>query len=188
MKDRLKYNIKNIVTVFTVTMFFSCNNNLKEVRKIDVSQNEPASIAENFNVKYTDSGRVTANLLSTKMLDFTNRDFPYREFVEGVTLYIYKEDNTKTTVLSDYAIVYEKTSLIDLQKNVKIISSDKDTLFADQLYYDYDPKKEWLFTNNSFILKGHDGSIIKGNVLDVDKEVKKLKIIEFNDSELSVED
>ncbi len=180
--------IKNIVTVFTVTIFFSCTNSLKKVQKIGVSKNEPASITENFNVKYTDSGKVKANLLSNKMLDFTNRVFPYREFVEGVTLYIYNDDNKKYKVVSDYGIVYEKTKLIDLQKNVKIITTDNDTLYTDQLYYDYDPQKEWLFTNNSFVLKRHDESIIKGNVLDTDKKLKKLLIIEFNDSELAIED
>tara|TARA_R110002050_G_scaffold24064_2_gene64120 strand:- start:42454 stop:43014 length:561 start_codon:yes stop_codon:yes gene_type:complete len=180
------YNIKNIVTVITVTMFFSCNNSLKEVRKIGVSENEPVGIAENINMKYTDSGKVTANLLSAKMLDYTNRDFPYREFVEGVTLYIFDEDNKKSTVLSDYAIVYEKTDLIDLQNNVKIITPEKDTLFAEQLYYDL--KKEWLFTNTPIVLKAGDGSIIKGNVFDTDKNLKKLELIEFNDSEIAIED
>ncbi|MFI1770453.1 LPS export ABC transporter periplasmic protein LptC [Thalassobellus citreus] len=178
--------IINIVTVFTVAMFFSCTNGLKKVQQVGVSKNEPASIVENFNVKYIDSGRVAANLLSVKMLDYTNRDFPYREFVEGVTLYVFDESNRKHTILSDYAIVYEKTSLIDLQKNVKIITSDNDTLFTEQLYYK--PKKNWLFTNIPFVFKTHDGSVLKGNVLDTDKEFKKLEIIEFNDSDIAVED
>ena len=72
MKQIIKYYILNIVTVFTVTMFFSCNDNYKEVQKIGVSENEPIGEAENFNLIYTDSGRVTIKLLSPIRLDFSN--------------------------------------------------------------------------------------------------------------------
>ena len=125
------YNMINIVTVFTVTMFFSCNNNYNEVQKMGISENEPIGIAEHINLKHTDSGRVTANLLSSKMLDFSNRDFPYYEFTEGVTLYLFDDENKKSTVVSDYAITYDRTNLIDLQGNVKIITQTNDTLLQN---------------------------------------------------------
>ena len=149
MKIKNIYSIKNIVTVITVTMFFSCHDSFKQVQKIGISENEPIGIDFNLNLKYTDSGRVTANLLSTKALDYTNRDFPFREFVEGVTLYVFDKDNKKSTVLADYAIVYTESNLIDLQDNVVITTSDSSVLKTSQLYYDQ--KKEWLYTNESLV-------------------------------------
>ena len=175
MKNRIKYNILNIVTVITVTMFFSCNDSYKEVQKIGISENEPIGVAENINLKHTDSGRVTANLLSAKMLDYTNRDFPYNEFTEGVTLYIFDEDDRKSTVLSDYAIVYDKTDLIDLQGNVKIVTHTNDTLFAEQLYYDQ--KKTWLFTNKPVTFKTST-DIIHGNGFDSNSKFTNAEVLE----------
>ncbi|GAL81529.1 hypothetical protein JCM19274_1756 [Algibacter lectus] len=115
---------------------FSCNNSLKEVQKIGVSENEPIGVAENINLKHTDSGRVTANLISTKMLDYSNRDFPYNEFVDGLTLYLYDDKNQKSTIVADYAIIYAETDLIDLQGNVVITTQDGNILKSDQLFYD----------------------------------------------------
>lgn len=165
----------NIVTVFTVTMFFSCNNSYNEVQKMGISENEPIGIAEHINLKYTDSGRVTANLLSAKMLDFSNRDFPYYEFTNGVTLYLFDDENKKSTVVSDYAITYDRTNLIDLQGNVKIITQTNDTLFAEQLYYDQ--KKEWLYTNKPVTFRtGFD--LIHGNGFDSNSKFTNAEVLE----------
>src|SRR5690606_2028613 len=145
LKTKINNIILNIVTVITVTMFFSCKDNFKEVQKIGISENEPIGVADTFNLKYTDSGRVKAILISSKMLDYSNRDFPFTEFPEGVYLEVFDEDNNKNVVVADYAISYPNTDLIDLQGHVKLSTNSKDTLFADQLYYDQN--KEWLFTN-----------------------------------------
>lgn len=140
-----------------------------------ISENEPIGIAEHINLKYTDSGRVTANLLSAKMLDFSNRDFPYYEFTNGVTLYLFDDENKKSTVVSDYAITYDRTNLIDLQGNVKIITQTNDTLFAEQLYYDQ--KKEWLYTNKPVTFRtGFD--LIHGNGFDSNSKFTNAEVLE----------
>ena len=140
-----------------------------------ISENEPIGVAEDINLIYTDSGRVKANLVSPKMLDYSNRDFPFNEFPEGVVLDIYDEKNNKSVVVSDYGIVYNKTDLIDLQGNVRIATHNKDTLFAEQLFYDN--KKEWLFTNKPVSFKqGQD--IINGNGFDSDTKFENAKVLE----------
>ncbi|MCL5130182.1 MULTISPECIES: LPS export ABC transporter periplasmic protein LptC [unclassified Algibacter] len=169
------YHILNIVMLSCMAMFFSCNNSLKEVQKIGVSENEPIGVAENINLKHTDSGRVTTNLISTKMLDYSNRDFPYYEFVDDFTLYIYGDDDTKSTVVADYAIIYTDTDLIDLQGHVVITMHDGSSLKSDQLFYDQ--RKEWLFTNNPVTYKTKTDEI-HGNGFDSDTKFKKAEVLE----------
>ena len=81
------YVINLIVTVFTVTMLFSCQNNFEEVQKVGVLQNQPIGEAEGIDLKYTelekDTVRLLANLLSPKMLDYSNRNFAFSEFPDG---------------------------------------------------------------------------------------------------------
>lgn len=175
MKIKNTYSLKNIVTVIAVTMFFSCNDSFKQVQKIGISENEPIGVDYKLNLKYTDSGKVIANLLSTKALDYTNRDFPFREFVEGVTLYHFDQDNKKSTILADYAIVYEGTNLIDLQGNVVITTSDSSVLRTNQLYYDR--KTNWIYTNEpvSFHTKR---DIINGNGFDSNKDFTNAEVLE----------
>lgn len=177
MNKILKYYISNIVTAIVVTMFFSCKNNLSNVRGIGISENEPIGVAENINLKYTDSGKVKAILISPKMLDFSNRDFAFSEFVDGINLEIFDEKNQKTTVVADYAIIYNKTDLIDLQGHVVLSTHNKDTLFAKQLFYDQ--KKEWLFTNAPVRFKtGLD--LIDGNGFDSDTKFTQAEVLEIS--------
>jgi LPS export ABC transporter protein LptC len=167
----------NIVTTVVVTMFFSCQSNLDKVSKIGVSENEPIGVAEDINLKRTDSGRVIANLISPKMLDFSNRDFAYNEFPDGVHLDLFDDDNNKSTVDADYAIVYDKTNLIDMRGNVILASYKKDTLFAEQLFYDQE--REWLFTNQPVTYR-KDRDIINGKGFDSDIKFNDAQVLEID--------
>jgi LPS export ABC transporter protein LptC len=170
-----KYKILNIVTVITVTIFFSCKDNFKEVQQIGISENEPIGVAENINLKYTDSGKVKAVLISPKMLDYSNRDFPFSEFPEGIVLDLFDDENKSSVIIADYAIIYNETDLIDLQGNVKITTQKKDTLYAEQLFYDQ--KKEWLFTNKP--VKFRTGlDLIHGNGFDSNTKFTNAEVLE----------
>ena len=171
-----KYILQSIVTVFTVTMLFSCKNNFKEVQKIGISENEPIGIAEHINLKYTDSGKVQAHLISDKMVDFSNLDFAYSEFPEGLILHLFNDDNQKSTIVSDYAIVYDKTNLIDLQGNVVLTTHDDKKLNAEQLYFDQE--KEWLFTNKPVKFADND-QIINGNGFDSNMDFSTARVLEI---------
>ncbi|WP_242131461.1 LPS export ABC transporter periplasmic protein LptC [Aestuariivivens marinum] len=184
MLEIKKYNLSIIVIVLTVAMFFSCKDNFKDVQNMGISENEPVGIAENFNYKYTDSGKIRAVLISSRMLDFSNREFDYFEFPEGITLDLFDDENNKSVVVSDYAINYGKTNLIDLQGNVRIMTHKKDTLFAEQLYYDSD--KNWIFTNKPVTFKTAT-DIIHGNIFDSDTDFNKANVLDPTGN-ISVED
>lgn len=164
-----------MVTAIAVTMFFSCKNNFKEVQKMGILQNEPISEAHNINLKYTDSGKITAILKSPKMLDFSNRDFPFSEFPDGVNLTLFDNKNNQNNIVADYAIVYSRTDLIDLQGNVVITTPAKDTIYADQLYYDQ--QNEWIFTNRPVRMVS-GGNTSKGNILDTNRSFYPFQLME----------
>lgn len=174
MKTKSIHSINVIVTILIVTMFFSCKDNLKEVQKIGVLQNAPIGIADTIDLKYTDSSKLVANLLSPKMLDYSNRSFGFSEFPEGIELIIYDRDNNKSKIFADYAIFYSKTGLIDLQGNVILATHDNDTLFTPQLYYDQ--KLEWVFTNKSWRLRTNS-SDINGKGFDSDRDFKDKQML-----------
>ena len=175
MKYKSSYNLFNIVTAFAVTMFFSCKNNFKEVQQIGILQNEPVGVAEEMNLKYTDSGRLKANLTSSKMLDFSNREFSYNEFPHGIILYLFDEQDKKSTIIADYAIVYNNTDLIDLRGNVLITTETKDSIFAEQLFYDQ--KRDWIFSNKP-VRYVSPTKIVTGNAFDSNRDFTSYGISE----------
>lgn len=175
MGNKRTYNLLNIVAILIATMFFSCQDNYKQVQKIGVSENEPIGEDYNVNVKYTDSGRVSANLISAKMLDYTNRDFPYNQFTDGVILHIYDKENKKSTITADNAFVYSNTNLIDMQDNVVITTADNQVLKTEQLFFNM--QKNWLSTNKAVSFKTQQ-DVIYGNGFDSNLEFTNAEVLE----------
>lgn len=180
MRKHFLHITKNLVTAIVVTLFFSCDNDFNEVQKVGVLQNQPIGEAENIDLKYTelngDTVRLVANLLSPKMLDYSNRNFAFNEFPKGVELLIFDDEENKTTITSNYAIIYSDTDIIDLRGNVKIATHEKDTLFTEQLYYNQ--KLEWAFTNEPFVFKSISNNT-HGIGFDSDKEFKNFQMLEM---------
>ena len=169
-----------MVVVLATTIIISCKNNFKEIQQIGVLQNRPVGEAKNINLKYTDSGKLKANLLSPKMLDYSNRDFPFSEFPEGIHLDLFDDENHKSIVLADYAITYNETDLIDLQGNVILITYTNDTLLAEQMYYDQ--RREHLFTNFPVQFRFSSGNSGRGNIFDSDVRFENYEILEGSGS------
>ncbi|WP_432411811.1 LPS export ABC transporter periplasmic protein LptC [Rasiella sp. SM2506] len=163
----LPYIIKGVMAILFVITLFSCEGNYSNVQKLQQADNLPLGEGKGVNMKYTDSGVVVANLKAPVFLDFSNKEFPYKEFPEGVELYFWKEGKLNT-VFSDYAIQYDKTSLIDLRENVIVVTSDSVVLRAEQLYWDQG--KEWVFTDQPYQIQLKDGSVNNGASFDSNQD------------------
>lgn len=160
------------LSIVLAMMLFSCESNFKDVQKINVSNFAPMGEADTINVKYTDSGKVKAILIASKMLDFGNAAFPYIEFPKGVDVTLYDNKQQKSYISSDYAIRYAGTDIIDLQGNVKVTSSDGKFLETTQLYYDQ--KREWFFTEKKCKLTLGTGNIFYTKGFDASRDFKDI--------------
>jgi LPS export ABC transporter protein LptC len=149
----------------------SCESNFKEVQKMGVSEFTPSGDADSINLKYTDSGRITANLISPKMLDYATVEFPYTEFPKGMHLTLFDKNGQKTYIDANYAVRYKITDMIDLQGKVKISNQNGEQLETEQLYYDQ--KNEWFFTEKKFKFTSPKG-ISYGEGIDFSKDFKKV--------------
>ena len=143
---------------------FACEGNYKNVQRLSLSDNAPVAIGKNINLKYTDSGKVVANLMADKVLDFTNFEFSYREFPDGVEVRFWDEEGQMSIVTSEYAIHYERTGLIDLRDNVVFTRYDSLKLSAEQLYWDQN--NAWVFTDQPYRIVLQDGSYNDGARFD----------------------
>ena len=168
--------MKHLYVLLLFIFLSSCKNELADVRSLDYN-NSPITIAKNINSIYTDSGIVSSKLISPKMFNFSNMDFPFFEFPESVEIILFDKDNNESIITADYVISYNDTDLVDLRTNVIIITSSKDTLYTDQLYYN--KKDEWLFTNYPFRYKSIDKNIT-GVGFDSNIDFSKINFLEVN--------
>lgn len=163
---------KSVMALLVAITLFACESNYQNVKKLSLSDGEPIAVGKNINFKYTenkdlnltDSAKLVTNLLAEKLLDFSNLDFPYKEFPNGIEVHFWNDEGKESTVTSDYAIQYDNTELVDLRRNVVIVTADSVVLNADQLYWDQ--KNQWVFTDQPYRIKFKDGSYNEGARFD----------------------
>ncbi|TXD72289.1 LPS export ABC transporter periplasmic protein LptC [Aequorivita antarctica] len=153
---------KSVMALVLVITLFACESNYQNVKKLSLSDGAPIAEGKGINFKYTDSGKLVTNLLADKLLDYSNLEFPYKEFPEGIEVRFWDEDGKKNTVTADYAIQFDGTGLVDLRKNVVVVTADSVVLKANQLYWDQ--KNKWVFTDKPYQIKFKDGSYNDGAV------------------------
>lgn len=154
--------------LFLVALY-SCESNFREVQKSTFSEFTPSTDADSINLKYTDSGKIQAVLVTPKMLEYGAIDFPFTEFPKGMSLTIYDAAGKKTFVTSKYAVSYKNTDIIDLQGDVKITNEAGQMLETEQMFYDQ--KNEWFYTEKKYKFTDPKG-VSYGEGIDFSKDFK----------------
>lgn len=168
MQKRILYILGNLVTALAVTLFFSCQSKTSQANSYSIDDGAPIAEAFEVNLKYTDSGRLTAVLRTPKVKDYTNKRFGYREFPDGIVLDIIDKEGKVSVVTSDYAIFYEETGLIDMRGNVDIKTADSTHLMAKQLYWDQ--SINWVFTDQPYKSILPDGNVNEADGFDANQD------------------
>ena len=166
-----------IILLGAAVAFSSCDSNLKDVQKINISEFSPSGDADSITLKYTDSGRIKAILVASKMLDFATVKYPFTEFPKGINVTLFDQKAKRTFIQSDYAVQFKGTDLIDLQGNVKISTEDNQVLETQQLYYDQ--KNAWFFTEGKFKFSAPKG-ISTGEGIDFNKDFTIMNTQKFS--------
>lgn len=174
--------VPSLLLVTSTVFLFGCEGKFKEIQQNNFKEFTPNGEAENIDLKYTDSAKIKLILKSKKMLDFTSVSFPFTEFPKGIILTLY-DDKAKTIIItSKYAVSYKKTSIIDLQGNVKIVSQDGQVFETEQLYYDQ--KNEWFYTERKYKFSDLKGNSV-GQGIDFSKDFKTINSQRFSGEVLS---
>ncbi len=158
-----------LMILFCIGLLASCESTFKDVQMINFSEFTPSGEADDFNLKYTDSGRITSILISKKMLDYAVVKYPFTEFPKGIDVTFFDKNGRKTFIRSNYAVQYKQTQVIDLQGDVRISNESGQVMETDQLYYDQ--KNEWFYTDRPFKLTDPKG-VGFGQGIDFSKDFK----------------
>jgi len=166
---RTKHIFLNVMAVFIAITFFACEGNYKNVQNLNRKDGAPIAEGISVNTKYTDSGKVIFNLITPRFLGYSNLEFPYSEFPDGIEVHSWDENGKESIVTAEYAIQYDNTDLIDLRENVVLTTQDV-VVTAEQLYWDQ--KNNWVFTDRPYKMKLKDGSFNEGQGFDSSEDFK----------------
>ena len=160
------------VALFVATFFCSCDEQRNEVINQQPIKGEPAAIAYDIRMVYTDSLEIKAILTAPEHQDFTNLSLPHSKFPRGLQVTFLDELKRENIITAEYGILYDQTGIIDLQGNVVLQASDGGLLETPQLYWA--AEEEWIFTEATFNFSNADYDVIATR-LDTNKEFTKFK-------------
>ncbi|MCY3999117.1 MAG: LPS export ABC transporter periplasmic protein LptC [Flavobacteriaceae bacterium] len=144
----------------------SCENTQQQNQSQNHPKYSPVGIAYNINFVYTDSARVEAILKAPVHVDYSNLDFEYSEFPQGLEITFFDVQGNENYLYANYGLIYNQMRVADLQKGVRLLSHDGAQLTTQQLYWD--SKNKWLFTEETFNFKNQDYEF-NGQRLDADR-------------------
>ena len=169
---RIKFFNDFRVVIIVIALFISCYDNSKVISEIESNRQDPIGTALNIRMVYTDSLKIQAILTAPKHVDYTNLEFRYAEFPEGLKVIFFDENGNENEILADYGILYNDTKLIDLKGNVKLKSYSGSNLITSQLFWD--AETEWLFTEKRFKYKDSEYNF-DAMRLDTNKDFTKFQ-------------
>ena len=149
-----------------VILFMSCNNDIEYINSLSEGQDFPVQTGKNFEVQYTDSGRLQvifrAPLVERYIKD--NDEGSYYEFGEGIEIDFYnKSEVVESRVTARYGKYWEEKNLGFASDSVvarNLISGEQ--LNTEELYWDRENQKIYSdvftkITNDEGVFYGEEG-------------------------------
>jgi LPS export ABC transporter protein LptC len=135
------------------------------------------TIVEAFLV-YKDSGRVTMELKSPLIEEFTLIDSPYTIMRKGVNIKFWNSNNPEANFLkADWAKIIDRKKFYEGKGNVEMINNDGDTLRTEHIYWDNLNRR--IFTQDTVTIKRIDGTInISNHGLTATEDFKEFTLLD----------
>jgi len=179
MLNSIFYKIKISATIFLVALFFSCENDIKEIQDFLAEKNLPIGIAKDVYLTHTDSGYVKTKLITPLLHDFGNRtEHPYQEFPKGIKIITYDKLGDSVTLTANYTKTYSKTQISEIKGNVIITNhKEKSKLFTEQLFWDQNT--HYIYTEKPFKLITKLDTL-KGIGFESNEDLSKVTMKDFS--------
>ena len=148
-------------------MFFSCENDLENIRVITATNETPDQIITNFHSYYSDSGIVHYEIIATKMETHSIGD-QKTIFKDGFEVNYYSDDSKLISRLNaEYAEIKPLENLIIAKNNVIFTNFEKaQTLKTEELFWDQRIQK--IRTTKTFYVESPN-TTAKGVGLEADE-------------------
>jgi len=164
---------KIVFILATALCFAGCENNLDTVNLITAKDKTPLGSEENADIVYTDSARTKFELKAPIIEKFGGSD-PYQLAQKGINVNFYDDsDRVNGHISANYAIMHEKTKLMEADNNVVVVNKKGEKLNTEQLFWD--GIKHHIYTNK-FVQIKTETEIIYGDGLESNEDFTDYQI------------
>jgi LPS export ABC transporter protein LptC len=181
MKKNLLY--KYLLAALFVGCFFlfSCENDTKELQKLDKKKESNTEIATDIKMNYTLGGKAKA-LLTAPIMIHVEDTVSYYEFPKTLYAEFYNMQEQKESKLTAmYGKYQDEKSIVFLRDSVKIINILKgDTIYCEDLYWDRSRTGVEFYTNKKVQIRQRDGQFMNGYGMEADQAFKNYHLTKGN--------
>lgn len=123
----------------------ACENDLAEVDDLQQLLDVKVERVEGVEILYSDSAQVKVRITGPVMLNNLDRTEPYQEFVDGILVEFFgEEEKVTSTMVAKYAIRYDRRGEVIVRDSVVWQSIDRQKLETEELIWR--EKEEEVFT------------------------------------------
>lgn len=124
------------VMIVMAGIFFSCENDLEKIKKINEDPNSPNETFENLHIIYTDSGYAQVELFAGIAETYTSPK-PITKFKDGLKVNFFNDKGEVTSVLTSlYGEVDDENGNITVRDSVELLNVlEKKKLETEVLYW-----------------------------------------------------
>ena len=160
-------SIFSIIVLLLASVLFSCENDMSAVIKLSTKDSIPDIAITNVNVKQTELGKLTLELIAPKMISYQKLE-AYTEFPNGLKIVFYDSlMQPKSELTANYGISYDGKRTMEARGNVIVKNFQKqEQLNTESLIYDQNAKK---VSTNEFVKITTPDRLILGKGMESDE-------------------
>jgi LPS export ABC transporter protein LptC len=162
-----KYHFIFIPAILLAGMFFSCENDLENIKLVTATDESPDQIVNDIHTLYSDTGVVRFEIIAGRMEVYS---MPTKKtiFKNGFQVNFFKsKDSIEATLTADYAEMPEGSNSIFARSKVIFTNFEKkQTLKTEELFWDQTTKR--IKTEKAFEIIG-EKSYISGYGMDANE-------------------
>jgi LPS export ABC transporter protein LptC len=162
-------NSRLIFFVLPLLLFVAtgCENDMKKIRSLDLSDSLRFEFARDIKIYYSDSGMIRA-ILSGPVMKTYEIDDGYQEFPQGFELIFFDSiANPQSIITANYGVNYEKKNRMEAKHHVVVKNLDKNEQL-DTEHLVWDRKNEVIFSE-VFVKITKPNEVIFGDGLTSDQ-------------------
>lgn len=143
------------VVLVMAGIFFSCSNDMEQVKRVTMSPNSPEETSEDFHVISTDSGYASFELFAG-IAETYIEPRKVTQFKKGLKVLFFDDKGNVTSVLTSiYGEVDEETGNIEVRDSVEFLNKSTQELLKTEVLY-WNKIADSIYTDKPVVLRAPD--------------------------------
>jgi LPS export ABC transporter protein LptC len=165
-----------ILLLTSLICLSSCENEIEKINSLTGNNMLPEVSGRNFEIIYSDSGRIRVRILAPEIVKYSQAEPPYIEFPRGMKAYFYDDSlKIESVIEAGYVKYFEAEKLWEAKNNVESRNLKKgEQLNTEHLFWNQE--KKTIYSNTSSRIVTEQGTFYGEKGFESNQDLTKWKL------------